>query len=266
MADRMSSGDSAARHAARVISAATQREHEIAVVLGSGWNHLAETMSDGIVLPFEHVPGLNPPGVPGHAGRLISVQVRGRGVLAFAGRTHLYEGLGVDVAVEHVRIAAASGCTTLIVTNGAGSLNPQWPPGTAVVIGDHINLTGRSPLRGPQFVDMTDAYSPALRELAHAVDPSVPEGVYAQFPGPQFETPAEVRMAGVLGADLVGMSTALETIAARSLGMQVLGLSLVTNPAAGLSDQGVDHQAILEVGSHAQDRLAGLLTAILEAL
>ena len=166
-------------------------------------------------------------------------------------------------AVVHgVRTAAAAGASTMVLTNGCGGLNPDWAPGTPVLISDHLNLTGRSPLEGATFQDLTDLYSSRLRDLARTVDPSLPEGVYAQFPGPHYETPAEVRMAGVLGADLVGMSTALEAIAARHAGLEVLGLSLVTNLAAGIQQTPLSHQEVVEAGQAAGPRIAELLARI----
>ena len=146
-----------------------------------------------------------------------------------------------------------------MLTNGCGGLKPTWTPGTPVLISDHINLTGQSPIVGANFVDLTDLYSPRLRELCRSVDPSLDEGVYVQFPGPHYETPAEVRMAGILGGSLVGMSTTLEAIAAREAGMEVLGISLVTNLAAGISDQPLNHEEVLEAGRAAASRMGSLL-------
>ncbi len=158
------------------------------------------------------------------------------------------------------------GPRSLVLTNGCGGLNPDWPPGTAVLLRDHLNLTGATPLVGATFIDLTEAYSRRLRDLARTVDPALPEGVYAQFHGPQFETPAEVRMAGILGADLVGMSTALETIAARQVGLEVLGISLVTNLAAGISPTPLHHEEVLEAGAEAAPRLRSLLAGLAAVL
>lgn len=239
---------------------------DVAVVLGSGWHGVTSTIPVRCELDYATLAGFHPTGVPGHAGHVVCAEVHGHRMLLMSGRTHLYEGFGVDAAVHNVRVAAATGCATLILTNGAGSMHLDWPPGTPVLLADHINLTGRTPLVGPSFVDMVDAYSPRLRALAKRVDADLPEGVYAQVHGPQYETPAEVRMASAIGADLVGMSTALETITARSLGLEVLGLSLVTNIAAGMSDSGVHHDDILHAGLAARDRVSALLLNILEAL
>jgi purine-nucleoside phosphorylase len=153
-----------------------------------------------------------------------------------------------------------------VLTNGCGGLNPAWAPGTPVLIKDHINLTGTSPLVGANFVDLTDLYSPRLRAVARELDPSLDEGVYVQFPGPHYETPAEVRMAGIIGGDLVGMSTTLEAIAAREAGMEVLGISLVTNAAAGISDQPLNHEEVLEAGRAAASRMGDLLSRLVPRL
>jgi purine-nucleoside phosphorylase len=205
--------------------------------------------------------------VAGHGGTVRALRTpAGRVVALFTGRTHLYEGRGAHAVVHGVRTAAAAGAGRLVLTNGCGGLNPAWGPGTPVLISDHINLTGTTPLVGPRFVDLTQAYSPDLRALALGVDPGLDEGVYVQFHGPAYETPAEVRMAGVLGGSLVGMSTALETIAAREAGMDVLGISLVTNPAAGLSGETLNHAEVIEAGTRAVPRLRSLLSGILEVL
>jgi purine-nucleoside phosphorylase len=240
--------------------------HDIAVVLGSGWGGVTETFPVTAQVPYQDVPGFNAAAVVGHSGHLISSIVADKNVLFFAGRTHFYEGRGVDAVVHSVRTAAAAGCSIVVLTNGCGGLNPNWAPGTPVIISDHLNLTARTPLTGADFVDMTDTYSRRLRDIAKTVDPTLEEGVYAQFPGPQYETPAEVRMAGILGADLVGMSTALEAIAAKSAGLEVLGLSLVTNAAAGLTGEALHHAEVLQAGKDAGTRLSDLLGAILERL
>jgi purine-nucleoside phosphorylase len=203
--------------------------------------------------------------VEGHAGRIRSVAVGGRRVLAFLGRTHLYEGRGVEPVVHNVRVAAAAGCRVVVLTNACGGLRAGLSVGDAVLISDHLNLTWRSPLLGPRFVDLSDVYSARLRRLVREIDPSIAEGVYAMFPGPQYETPAEVRMAGVLGADLVGMSTVLEAVAARAEGCEVLGISLVTNLAAGLGDP-LDHEEVLAVGRAAATRMGTLLGQVIPRL
>jgi len=217
--------------------------HDVAVILGSGWASAAEGLGEvAAELSVTELAGFGVPAVMGHAGSVLSIAAGGRRILAFLGRVHLYEGHPAATVVHAVRTAVLAGCHVVVLTNAAGAINPDYSVGQPVLIADHINLTGHSPLTGPtpaapfdaRFVDMTTAYSPRLRGAARTVDPSLAEGVYAAFPGPQFETPAEIRMARRLGADLAGMSTALETIAARHMGAEVLACSLVTNVAAGL--------------------------------
>jgi purine-nucleoside phosphorylase len=192
-------------------------------------------------------------------------------VLVFLGRVHLYEGHEPAVVAHGVRTAALAGCRTVVLTNGAGSLRREWPIGQPVLLTDHVNLTGRSPLTGPnppapfgsRFVDLTDLYSARLRAVARTVQPDLPDGVYVGFPGPHFETPAEIRMAGTIGGDLIGMSTVLEAIAARHVGMEILGLSLATNLAAGISDVPIDGADVIAAGDAAGARIGQLLAAIL---
>lgn len=241
---------------------------DLAVVLGSGWSTAAADL-DGVIgeYPLAELPGFAAPVVEGHGGSVRGLRLpTGKVAALFTGRTHYYEGRGAAAVAHGVRTAAAAGATRVVLTNGCGGLDPSWAPGTPVLISDHINLTGATPLEGPTFVDMTDAYSPALRDLARTVDPDLPEGVYVQFAGPQYETPAEVRMAGVLGGTLVGMSTTLECIAAREAGLEVLGISLVTNAAAGLTGEVLDHAEVLEAGRNAVPRLRALLTGLLGVL
>jgi purine-nucleoside phosphorylase len=237
---------------------------DLAFVLGSGWSAAAEDLGETIgELALADLPGFSAPVVGGHGGSLRLVRTRaGKVASVFTGRTHFYEGLGVDAVVHGVRTAAAGGAAVLVLTNGCGGLNRDWAPGTPVLIRDHINLSGATPLRGATFIDLTEAYSARLRELARQVDPDLPEGVYVQFPGPAYETPAEVRMAGIIGGDLVGMSTALETIAAREAGLEVLGISLVTNLAAGISPQPLHHSEVIEAGRLAGPKLRGLLAGL----
>jgi purine-nucleoside phosphorylase len=240
--------------------------HDVAIVLGSGWVPAIDVLgAAGTEIPVTDLPGFLPPAVEGHAGRIRSVEVAGRRVLCFLGRTHLYEGRGVAPVVHGVRVAAAAGCRTVILTNACGGLRPGLSVGDPVLIRDHLNLTGRTPLVGPRFVDLSDVYAGRLRALVREIDPSLTEGVYAQFHGPQYETPAEVRMAGILGADLVGMSTALEAIAAHAEGCEVLGISLVTNLAAGLGDA-LDHEEVLAVGKASATRMGKLLAELIPRL
>ena len=237
--------------------------HDLALVLGSGWlpavDALGETTAE---LTVSDLPGFAPPAVAGHAGKLRSVRAGDRTLLVFLGRTHLYEGRGVRSVVHGVRTAAAAGCRAVVLTNGCGGLRESWAPGTPVLISDHINLTGTSPIEGANFVDLTDLYSPRLRALCKEVEPSLDEGVYVQFPGPHYETPAEIGMVRAIGGDLVGMSTTLEAIAAREAGLEVLGLSLVTNLAAGISGEPLNHEEVLEAGRAAATRMGDLLGAL----
>jgi purine-nucleoside phosphorylase len=181
-------------------------------------------------------------------------------------RTHFYENKGVRAVAHSVRTAAATGATVMVLTNGAGGLKDHWSPGTPVLISDHLNLTASSPLEGATFIDLTDLYSQRLREIARGVDPSLDEGVYVQFRGPHYETPAEVQMAKIMGGHIVGMSTALEAIAAREAGMEILGLSLITNLAAGISSQPLSHAEVLEAGKTAEPVISALLAKIVAAL
>jgi purine-nucleoside phosphorylase len=241
--------------------------HDLALVLGSGWLPAAQMLGEPTAeIETTDLPGFSAAAVVGHSGRIRSVRVGDKDVLVFLSRTHYYEGKGVDAVVHGVRMAAAAGCKTVVLTNGCGGLNPAWAPGTPVLIKDHINLTGTSPLVGANFVDLTDLYSSRLRGIARELDPSLDEGVYVQFPGPHYETPAEVRMAGIIGGDLVGMSTTLEAIAAREAGMEVLGISLVTNPAAGISDRPLNHEEVLEAGRAAASRMGELLSRLVPRL
>jgi purine-nucleoside phosphorylase len=234
--------------------------HDIALVLGSGWLPAVGALGDATAeLGTTDLPGFAPPAVAGHAGRIRSVLAGDRRLLVFLGRTHLYEGGGVRAVVHGVRTAAAAGCRVVVLTNGCGGLDESWQPGTPVLISDHINLTAVSPLEGPSFVDLTDLYSSRLRALCRELEPALAEGVYVQFAGPHYETPAEIRMVRTIGGDLVGMSTALEAIAARAAGLEVLGISLVTNLAAGMTGQPLDHAEVLEAGRAAATRMGELL-------
>jgi purine-nucleoside phosphorylase len=251
--------------------------HDVAVVLGSGWTPAAERFGETVAeVAFADLPGFPSVGVSGHAGVVRSIRSAGGGaILAFMGRVHAYEGHPLSSVVHGVRTAITAGCRTVVVTNAAGGLRDGMQIGQAVLISDHINLTGLSPLTGlpapealglPRFVDLTDAYSARLREIARSVEPSLEEGVYAGLPGPHYETPAEIRMLRTLGADLVGMSTVHEVIAARQMGAEVLGLSLVTNIGAGLSAATIDHAEVLEAGEDAADRMGNLLAAVVSRL
>jgi purine-nucleoside phosphorylase len=252
----------AAAHLARATGIA---RHDVALVLGSGWGGAAELLGETVAeIPSDEIPGFSAPAVVGHIATTRSIRITGtdKYALVIGSRTHLYEGKGVRSVVHGVRTAAATGATSVVLTNGCGGLNPRWTPGTPVLIADHINLTATSPLEGATFVDLTDLYSTRLRTLAREVDSSLDEGVYVQFRGPHYETPAEVRMAGRLGGDLVGMSTTLEAIAARHAGLEVLGISLVTNLAAGISPTPLSHAEVIEAGQAAGPRISALLAEI----
>ena len=264
----------AAAAAAVIAERSGSRRHDVALVLGSGWGQTGDLIGRTVAtIDNADVPGFAKAAVVGHSGVIRSVAIGDTDsrALVFGTRTHFYEGRGVRSVVHAVRTAAAAGCSTIVLTNGCGGLNAAWTPGTPVLIRDHLNLTAASPIEGANFVDLTDLYSSRLRKLAHGVDPGLEEGVYVQFRGPHYETPAEVRMAKILGGDLVGMSTALEAIAARQSGMEVLGISLVTNLAAGIPPQAggapntarpLSHDEVLEAGLAAAERCGQLLAAI----
>jgi purine-nucleoside phosphorylase len=258
----------AAAAAARVIAKETGVvHHDVLVVLGSGWTPAANEFGEPTAeLTVTELPGFSAPAVAGHAGKLRSVRVGSLNVLLQLGRTHFYENNDAQAVVHAVRTAIAAGVKTVILTNAAGSLNPNWIPGTPVLIRDQINLTGGTPLVGARFVDVTEIYSKRLRELAKQVRPELAEGVYAAFHGPQYETPAEIQMVKAIGGDLVGMSTALEAIAAREGGAEVLGISLVTNLAAGMSGEKLNHEEVLEAGRQAATSMGKLLVEVVSKL
>lgn len=266
--DPVDDPDGAAAQAAAVLAERLgSPAHDVAVVLGSGWSPAAQNIGETrATVSMADVPGFTPPRAAGHAGTVHSVDVAGRRVLVLLGRTHAYEGHPLERVVHGVRTAAAAGAHTVVLTNAAGGIRGGMAVGQPVLISDHLNLTARSPLRGAQFVDMVDAYSPRLRDLARGVDPELTEGVYAGLPGPHYETPAEIRMLATLGADLVGMSTVHETIAARAAGLDVLGISLVTNLAAGITGAPLDHTEVLEAGQASAPALGGLLGRVIGAL
>lgn len=257
-----------ARDAAAAIADRTGVErHDVAVVLGSGWAPAAEQFGDPVaVLPVAELPGFTPPTAQGHGGRLLSTRIGERRVIVFVGRIHAYEGHDLRHVVHPVRAACACGVHTMVLTNAAGGLRADFTVGQPVLISDHLNLTGRSPLVGPRFVDMVEAYSPRLRAVAREIEPALTEGVYAGLHGPQYETPAEIRMLRTLGADLVGMSTVHETIAARAAGAEVLAVSLVTNLAAGMTGQPLNHEEVLEAGRRSATRMGALLAGVIARL
>ncbi|NYG55150.1 purine-nucleoside phosphorylase [Nocardioides perillae] len=259
--------DDARAAAERLAELTGVAQHDVALVLGSGWlpavDALGEATAESTVeIATTDLPGFPPAAVAGHSGRIRSVQAGEKRLLVFLSRTHYYEGHGVDRVVHGVRTAAAAGCRTIVLTNGCGGLRETWSPGTPVLISDHVNLTGRSPIVGANFVDLTDLYSRRLRALCREVEPDLDEAVYVQFPGPHYETPAEIAMVRAIGGELVGMSTTLEAIAAREAGMEVLGISLVTNLAAGITGEPLDHAEVLEAGRAAASRMGALLGAV----
>jgi purine-nucleoside phosphorylase len=242
--------------------------HDIALTLGSGWGGAAELIGETVAtLPATEVTGFSKPALEGHVGTLRSVVTpRGKHVLIIGARTHYYETRSPRRVVHSVRTAAATGARTMVLTNGAGGIKPSWKPGTPVLISDHINLTAATPLEGATFIDLTDLYSLRLRDIARSIDPSLDEGVYCQFTGPQYETPAEVRWAKAIGGHIVGMSTALEAIAARQTGMEILGFSLITNMAAGIQTTPLSHQEVMEAGQAAGPVISSLLARVIGAM
>lgn len=258
----------AATAAAEIAQKTGVAHHDIALTLGSGWAKAADLIGETTAtIPASEITGFSTPALVGHVGTLRSVLLpSGKRALVIGARTHYYEGHGVRRVVHSVRTAAATGATTMILTNGAGGIRESWTPGTPVLISDHINLTADSPLEGATFIDLTDLYSRRLRDLARTVDASLDEGVYCQFRGPHYETPAEVQMAKTIGGHIVGMSTALEAIAARQAGMEILGMSLITNLAAGIQKTPLSHAEVLEAGANAEAVISQLLADIVVKL
>lgn len=249
----------------------------LGLVLGSGLGSLAEAVTDPVSIPFAELPGWPAPSAPGHAGRLLLGRLEGVPVACLQGRLHLYEGLPLGLVIQPVLLMGRLGATTIVLTNAAGGVNPAYDAGTLMLIRDHLNLTGRNPLigpnadeLGPRFPDLVDAWSPRLSEglLRAAAAARVPleEGVYAQLSGPNYETPAEVRMLRTLGADAVGMSTVVEAIAARWAGLEVCGVSLITNPGAGVTGKPLTHAEVLTAAEAAGPRLAAVLGRFVAAL
>jgi purine-nucleoside phosphorylase len=258
-----------ARTAAAEIAEATGvAHHDVALTLGSGWAKAADLIGETTAdVPATEITGFSASAVVGHTGSIRSIALPGgKNALVIGARTHYYEGHGVRRVVHSVRTAAATGARTMILTNGAGGIKETWTPGSPVLISDHINLTADSPLEGATFIDLTDLYSARLRAVAKGIDPTLDEGVYTQFRGPHYETPAEVQMAKAMGGHIVGMSTALEAIAAREAGMEVLGMSLITNLAAGIQQTPLSHQEVLQAGKDAEGAISQLLARIVAAL
>lgn len=257
----------------QTIAEATGRaKHEVAIALGSGLGGPDGLPVGGDPIPYNEIAGMPTSTVAGHEGALYAGEVGSVPVLLFSGRVHLYEGHDARTVTRWVSLAVEAGCDTIILTNASGGIRPDLEVGAPYVISDHLNLTGTSPLtgphdeRGPRFPSMVDVYDPRLRALAREVDPALGEGVYAGLLGPAYETPAEVRMLSRLGADFVGMSTVLEAMMARYLGARVLGVSVVTNLAAGLTDEEPTHEEVQRTGKQASVRLQGLLAEVLQRL
>lgn len=246
---------------------------DVAVILGSGLSDLGRTLLDVEPIGYGRIEGMPASTVPGHEGSLYAGPVGNKQVLIFAGRVHLYEGRTPLEVTFPVRAAIGAGCSTIVLTNAAGGINESFEVGAPYLISDHLNLTGQNPLTGPnddavgpRFLDLSEVYDSELRRAAKEIDPDLEEGVYAGLAGPTYETPAEVRMLRTLGADLVGMSTVHEAIVARYLGARVLGISICSNKAAGLSDATLDHAEVAKAGNRAEERMSALLSGLVVAL
>ena len=245
--------------------------HDVALVMGSGWVSAVDALGTPVYeCNAEDITGFLPPTVEGHSGKVRSYEVESHGkklrALVFLGRTHLYEGKGVEPVVHSVRTAVKAGCKVVILTNACGGINKSYKVGQPVLIRDHISLTAVSPLSGATFVDLTDLYSKRIREIVKKEDSSLEEGVYVHWRGPTYETPAEILMMRTMGADLVGMSTVPEAIAAHALGAEVLGISLVTNAAAGVTGEKLNHEEVIAAGKAAADRMGALLKGVIPKL
>ena len=258
----------AAQAAADIARLTGVEHHDIALTLGSGWGKAADILGETVAtVPATEVTGFSKPALEGHVGTLRSIRTPGgKNVLVIGARTHYYEDHGVRRVVHSVRTAAATGAKIMVLTNGAGGIRETWKPGQPVLISDHINLTADSPLEGATFIDLTDLYAKRLRDIARSIDPTLDEGIYTQFRGPHYETPAEVQMAKHIGGHIVGMSTALEAIAAREADMEILGFSLITNLAAGIQQTPLSHTEVIEAGREAEPVISALLAKVVEAL
>jgi purine-nucleoside phosphorylase len=266
-----------AEHAARVVRSAWSEEPRVALVLGSGLGAFADDLPDRVVLPYDEIPGFPRSTVKGHAGRLVLGKIANAPVVVMQGRVHYYEGYTFDEVVFAVRTFGALGVKALILTNAAGGINVDFDEGSLVIISDHLNLMGDHPLRGPhderfgeRFPDMSEVYSRDFQELAvregQAMNLELRRGVYAAVSGPSYETQAEVRMLRTLGADVVGMSTVPEAIVARQIGMKILGISCITNMAAGVSDEPINHDEVMETGARVTETFKELLRRLIPRL
>jgi purine-nucleoside phosphorylase len=263
--------------AAKYIRERLTEEPEIGLILGSGLGILADLIEQPITIRYKEIPHFPVSTVVGHAGELVAGKVAGRSVIVMKGRFHLYEGYGVEKVTFPVRVMKLLGVSKLIVTNAAGGVNRSYVPGDLMVISDHINLLGRNPLVGPnldrfgiRFPDMTEAYSKRMRKLLHEtaeeLGMKLQEGVYVALLGPTYETPAEIRMMQAIGADAVGMSTVPEVIVARHAGIEVLGISCITNMAAGILDQPLDHSEVMETAERVKEQFLNLVLHVIPKL
>jgi len=279
MVERMASTSlyERAEHANRIIRSRTTVEPRIAVVLGSGLGGFADDFEEAVAIPYEEIPGFVPSTAQGHAGRLVIGKVDSVPVLAMQGRVHYYEGYALEEVTFPVRTFGLLGIKTLILTNAAGGINVQLTQGALMVISDHLNLMGVNPLRGPnderfgpRFPDMSTVYSPELQELvveeAKAINVEVRRGIYGALSGPSYETPAEIHLLRGLGADAVGMSTVPEAIVARHMGLEVLGISCITNMAAGISDEPINHEEVMATGDRVRATFTELLQRVIGAI
>lgn len=266
--DPLGTADSAA---AQITKRTGIASHDVALVMGSGWVSAADALGTPThEFNAEEIVGFLPPSVAGHSGKIRSYEIKTPlgviRVLVFLGRTHLYEGKGIEPVVHGVRTAVKSGCKIVILTNACGAINTDYRVGQPVLIRDHISLTATSPLIGAHFVDLTDLYSKRIRAILKDEDSSLQEGVYVHWRGPTYETPAEIKMMRAMGADLVGMSTVPEAIAAHALGAEVLGISLVTNAAAGVTGEKLNHEEVIAAGKAAADQMGALLKGVIPKL
>lgn len=263
--------------AAAAVRLRMKHEPRVGIVLGSGMGGFADRVEDATRIPYTEIPGFPSTSVNGHAGELVLGRIGSVDTAVLAGRSHYYEGHDLEVVTLPVRVLAALGARELILTATVGGIRPGLHPGDLVCLSDHINLMGANPLRGiadpqlgPRFVDLTQAYSQRLRgiaeEQARAMNLELAQGVYVAMPGPSYETPAEIRMAALVGGDVVGMSTVPEAIVARQCGLELLALALVTNPAAGLGAGALSHDEVLAVGREASERMQRLIIGIVSTI
>ena len=279
MVERMASTSiyERAEHAARIIRARTTVEPRIAVVLGSGLGGFADDFEDAVGIPYEDIPGFVRSTAQGHAGRLVIGKVDGIPVLAMQGRVHYYEGYSLDEVTFPIRTFGLLGIKSLVLTNAAGGISVTLSQGALMVISDHVNLMGVNPLRGPnderfgpRFPDMSAVYAPELQQIvieeAKAIGVEVRRGIYGGLSGPSYETPAEIHLLRNLGADAVGMSTVPEAIVARHMGIEVLGISCITNMAAGISDEPINHEEVMATGDRVRETFTELLRRVINAI